>query len=153
MLTGNNFISYPSLTVNSKSGLCRISRSKVVGDDTLVFPLTGKLHTAKLQGGRILRHLRLASYASLNAQVGLVVDLRIVQDLIVFLPGEGHGRVAGAGRRTHERHIGALKSRLGLWLHSDLRFREVVYAQKNREHFRFCYNSLLYFIISHYIQV
>lgn len=81
----------------------------MVGDDTLVFPLAGELHVAELQGGRVLGHFRLASCASLHSQVGLVVDLRVVQDLVVFLPGESHGRVAGAGRRADERHVGAFE--------------------------------------------
>lgn len=108
----------------------------MVGDDTLVFPFAGELHIAKLQGGCILGHLRLASCASLHPQVGLVVDLCVVQDLVVFLPGKGHGRITGAGRRADECHIGALECRLGLRLDSDLRFWKVIWETNNRDNFR-----------------
>lgn len=63
----------------------------MVGDDTLVFSLTEKLYVAEMQGGCILGHLRLISCHYLHPQVGLVVDLSIIQKLIVFLPGKGHG--------------------------------------------------------------
>lgn len=98
----------------------------MVGDDTLVLSLAGKLHIAELQGGRILRHLCLATSTCLHSQMGLVVDLRVVQDFVVFLPGKRHGRVAGAGCRADECHVGALEGGLGLWLHCDLRLREVI---------------------------
>lgn len=56
----------------------------------------------------------------------LVVDLAVVQDLVVLLPGESHGRIAGAGRRADEGHVGAPEGRLGLGLHGDLGLREVI---------------------------
>lgn len=116
------------LTVDGEPGFGRVRRAKVVGDDTLVLPLAGEVHRVQLQGGGVLRHLRVAAGARLDAQVRLVVDLGLVQDLIVLLPGEGHGRIAGAGCRADEGHVGAPEGRLGLGLHGDLGLREVVCA-------------------------
>lgn len=75
----------------------------MVGDDALIFALAVKLHVAQLEGGGVLRDL-----TALCPHVRLVVDLGVVQILVVLLPGKSHGRVAGAGCRAHEGHIGAL---------------------------------------------
>lgn len=112
--------------MNCEPGLSGIGRPKVVGDHTLVLPLTGEVHVTQLQRSCVLRHLRLTSCTSLHPQMGLIVDLCIIQDLVVFLPGKSHGRVAGARSRAHERHVGAFEGRLCLWLHCDLRLREVI---------------------------
>lgn len=98
----------------------------MVGDDTLVLSLAGKLHIAKLQGGCILSQLSFAPSTCLHSQMGLVVDICVVEDFVVLLPSKRHGRITGAGCRADERHIGALEGRLGFWLHCDLRLREVI---------------------------
>lgn len=134
-------VSHLKLTVDSEPGLGGIRWSKVVGNDTLVLSLAGKLHITELQGGRILCHLGLTSCARLHTQMGLVVDLGIVQDLVVFLPSEGHGRVAGAGGRADKRHIGALEGWLGLWLHCDLRLWEVIWENNKRANWELIFNS------------
>lgn len=100
-----NFCGVILLTVDSKLGLGGIGGAEVVGDDALVFALTGRFHMAQLQCGRVLRNL--APITRLCSEMGLVVNLCIVQHLVVLLPGEGHGRVTGAGCRAYKRHVGA----------------------------------------------
>lgn len=56
-----------ALTVDGQPGLAGVGRAKVVGDDTLVPPLAGEVHSVQLQGGGVLRHLRVASRARLDA--------------------------------------------------------------------------------------
>lgn len=93
----------------------------MVGDDALVLPLAVELDVVQLQRSGVLGHV-----SALRPHVRLVDDLRLVQVLVVLLPGEGHGRVAGAGRRADEGHVRALDGRLGLGLHCDLGLREVI---------------------------
>lgn len=94
-----------SLTVDSKFGLGGIGGAEVVGDDALVFALAGRFHMAQLQCGRVLSNL--APIARLRSKMNLVVNLCVVQYLVVLLPGEGHGRVTGAGCRAYKGHVGA----------------------------------------------
>lgn len=93
----------------------------MVGNHALELPLSGELHVTELESGGVLRHL-----SALGPDVRLVVDFRVVQVLVVLLPGERHGRVTGAGCRAHEGHVGAFNGRLGFGLHRDLRLGEVV---------------------------
>lgn len=113
------------LTVDGEPSFGGVGGAEVVGDDALVPALAGEVHGTQPQGGGVLRHLGVAA-AHLDARVCLVVDLAVVQDLVVLLPGEGHGRVAGAGRRADEGDVGAPEGRAGLRLHRDLRLREVI---------------------------
>ncbi len=93
-----------TLTVDAELGFDGVRGAEVVGDDALVFALTSELHVAQLQCGGVLRDL--ADLSHLRAQVSLVMDLGVGQDLVVLLPGEGHRGVAGAGRGADERHVG-----------------------------------------------
>lgn len=63
----------------------------MVGYDALVLPLAGELNVTQLQRGRVLRYLSLTSRTFLDPEVGLVVDLCVIQNLVIFFPGEGHG--------------------------------------------------------------
>lgn len=123
-----NFSGVTSLTVDSELGLGGIGGAEVVGDDALVFALAGRFHMAQLQCGGVLSNL--APIARLGPEMSLVVNLGVVQNLVVLLPREGHGRVAGAGGRAHEGHVGALDGRLRLGLHRDLRFGEIGCSQR-----------------------
>lgn len=125
-----NFCRIISLTVDSKFGLDGVGGAKVVGDDALEFSLAGRFHMAQLQRGGVLGHL--APVARLRSEMSLVVNLCVVKHLVVLLPGEGHGRVAGAGGRAHKGHVGAFDSRLRLRLHCDLRFGEISCSQRKQ---------------------
>lgn len=91
--------------MDSEFGFGGIGGAKVVGDDALVFALAGRFHMAQLQCGRVLGNL--APIAGLRSEMSLVVNLCVVQHLVVLLPGEGHGRVTGAGCRANEGYVGA----------------------------------------------
>lgn len=111
------------LTVDSELGLAGVGGAEVVGDDALVAAFAGEVDAVQPQGGGVL-----GDVARQGAHVRLVAHLTLAQRLVVLLPGEGHGRVARAGRRAHERHVGPPQRRLRLRLHRDLRLREVVWS-------------------------
>lgn len=105
-------------TVHSEPGLVRVGGAEVVGDDTLVAALVPESDVAEVQDGGVLHHLPI-----LSPDMGEVLHVSVGQDLVVLLPGKGHGGAAAAGCRAREPDVLAHHGHGRLWLGDDLWLR------------------------------
>lgn len=63
-----------SRTIYCELGFDGVGGAKVIGDDTLVFPFTGKFHIAEPKNGGVLHHL-----AALGPEVCIIFHFSIMQ--------------------------------------------------------------------------
>lgn len=93
----------------------------MIGDNALVFPFISEIHIEEVQDSGVFQHL-----PTLLLVPGKVLNVSIIEDLAVFAPGRGHGGVTAAHSSAHQGHICASQGHRGLWVHSDLWFREII---------------------------
>lgn len=93
----------------------------MIAYDTLVAAFVGKSDVAQVQNGGVLHH-----YPISIPNTGRILHLGMVQDFIVLLPGEGHGRAAAAGSGTGKADIIAENSHGFFGLNHDLGLWEIL---------------------------
>lgn len=100
----------------------------MIGDNALVFSLISEIHIEEVQDSGVFQHL-----PTLLLVPGKVLNVGIIEDLAVFAPGRGHGGVTAAHSSAHQGHICASQGHRGLWVHSDLWFREIIWKEKHKD--------------------